>query len=59
MEKSEFLSFFYKHCMHMMTAPLFAATAEERPSKGNDSLHSVFKERAGIENSCSLTVAAI
>eukprot|EP00794_Sanderia_malayensis_P020324 gene20324-22323_t len=26
MEKSEFLAFFYKHCMHMLTAPLFAAT---------------------------------
>ena len=34
MEKSEFLSFFYKHSMHVMTAPLFAATCDDRPSKG-------------------------
>ena len=35
MEKSEFLSFFYKHSMHVMTAPLFATTCDDRPSKGN------------------------
>ncbi|XP_001628838.2 serine/threonine-protein phosphatase 4 regulatory subunit 3A isoform X1 [Nematostella vectensis] len=29
MEKSEFLSFFYKHSMHVLTAPLFAATADK------------------------------
>ena len=34
MEKSEFLSFFYKHCMHVLTAPLFAATAENRLTRG-------------------------
>ncbi|XP_058651910.1 serine/threonine-protein phosphatase 4 regulatory subunit 3B isoform X2 [Onychostoma macrolepis] len=28
-EKSEFLSFFYKYCMHVLTAPLLANTAEE------------------------------
>ncbi|XP_073775461.1 serine/threonine-protein phosphatase 4 regulatory subunit 3B isoform X1 [Danio rerio] len=28
-EKSEFLSFFYKNCMHVLTAPLLANTAEE------------------------------
>merc|ERR1719494_13160 len=33
MEKSEFLSFFYKHCMHLLTAPLMAATSGEKPSK--------------------------
>eukprot|EP00795_Rhopilema_esculentum_P003263 gene3263-1591_t len=27
MEKTEFLAFFYKHSMHVLTAPLFAATA--------------------------------
>ncbi|XP_060552495.1 serine/threonine-protein phosphatase 4 regulatory subunit 3A-like isoform X1 [Ruditapes philippinarum] len=32
-EKTEFLSFFYKHSMHVLTAPLFAVTAEEKPSK--------------------------
>ena len=34
MEKSEFLSFFYKHSMHVMTAPLFATTCDDKPSKG-------------------------
>uniref|UniRef100_A0AAY4B771 Serine/threonine-protein phosphatase 4 regulatory subunit 3 n=1 Tax=Denticeps clupeoides TaxID=299321 RepID=A0AAY4B771_9TELE len=28
-EKTEFLSFFYKYCMHVLTAPLLANTAEE------------------------------
>ncbi|XP_052275212.1 serine/threonine-protein phosphatase 4 regulatory subunit 3A-like isoform X2 [Dreissena polymorpha] len=32
-EKTEFLSFFYKHSMHVLTAPLFAVTAEDKPSK--------------------------
>ncbi|XP_061890812.1 serine/threonine-protein phosphatase 4 regulatory subunit 3 isoform X2 [Entelurus aequoreus] len=32
-EKTEFLSFFYKHCMHVLSAPLLANTAEEKPSK--------------------------
>ncbi|KAJ7381955.1 SMEK 2, suppressor of mek1 (Dictyostelium) [Desmophyllum pertusum] len=40
MEKSEFLSFFYKHSMHVMTAPLFAATCDDRPSK-DDYVNSV------------------
>ncbi|XP_016117651.1 serine/threonine-protein phosphatase 4 regulatory subunit 3-like isoform X1 [Sinocyclocheilus grahami] len=30
-EKSEFLSFFYKYCMHVLTAPLLANTDEEDP----------------------------
>uniref|UniRef100_A0A671P6C2 Serine/threonine-protein phosphatase 4 regulatory subunit 3 n=1 Tax=Sinocyclocheilus anshuiensis TaxID=1608454 RepID=A0A671P6C2_9TELE len=34
-EKTEFLSFFYKHCMHVLSAPLLANTTEEKPSKGN------------------------
>uniref|UniRef100_A0A8C7XX34 Serine/threonine-protein phosphatase 4 regulatory subunit 3 n=1 Tax=Oryzias sinensis TaxID=183150 RepID=A0A8C7XX34_9TELE len=33
-EKTEFLSFFYKHCMHVLSAPLLANTTEEKPSKG-------------------------
>lgn len=33
MEKSEFLSFFYKHSMHVLTAPLFATTCDDKPSK--------------------------
>lgn len=33
-EKTEFLGFFYKHCMHVLTAPLLANTTEEKPSKG-------------------------
>ncbi|XP_022110005.1 serine/threonine-protein phosphatase 4 regulatory subunit 3A-like isoform X2 [Acanthaster planci] len=32
-EKTEFLSFFYKHCMHILTAPLLANTATDMPSK--------------------------
>ncbi|XP_071476221.1 serine/threonine-protein phosphatase 4 regulatory subunit 3-like isoform X1 [Diadema antillarum] len=32
-EKTEFLTFFYKHCMHVLTAPLLANTTEEKPSK--------------------------
>ncbi|KAA0708508.1 Serine/threonine-protein phosphatase 4 regulatory subunit 3 SMEK -like protein 1 [Triplophysa tibetana] len=32
-EKTEFLSFFYKHCMHVLSAPLLANTTEEIPSK--------------------------
>ncbi|KAK7104451.1 serine/threonine-protein phosphatase 4 regulatory subunit 3A-like isoform X2 [Littorina saxatilis] len=32
-EKTEFLSFFYKHSMHVLTAPLFANTADEKPSR--------------------------
>uniref|UniRef100_A0AAR2LIC0 Serine/threonine-protein phosphatase 4 regulatory subunit 3 n=1 Tax=Pygocentrus nattereri TaxID=42514 RepID=A0AAR2LIC0_PYGNA len=32
-EKTEFLSFFYKYCMHVLTAPLLANTAEERKGK--------------------------
>uniref|UniRef100_A0A674N0F6 Serine/threonine-protein phosphatase 4 regulatory subunit 3 n=1 Tax=Takifugu rubripes TaxID=31033 RepID=A0A674N0F6_TAKRU len=29
-EKTEFLSFFYKHCMHVLSAPLLANTTEEK-----------------------------
>ncbi|XP_050407275.1 serine/threonine-protein phosphatase 4 regulatory subunit 3A isoform X1 [Patella vulgata] len=32
-EKTEFLSFFYKHSMHVLTAPLFANTVDDVPSK--------------------------
>ncbi|KAK6489493.1 serine/threonine-protein phosphatase 4 regulatory subunit 3 isoform X1 [Huso huso] len=32
-EKTEFLSFFYKYCMHVLTAPLLANTAEEKTGK--------------------------
>uniref|UniRef100_A0A4W4FMK7 Serine/threonine-protein phosphatase 4 regulatory subunit 3 n=1 Tax=Electrophorus electricus TaxID=8005 RepID=A0A4W4FMK7_ELEEL len=34
-EKTEFLSFFYKYCMHVLTAPLLANTAEERKVYSN------------------------
>ena len=34
-EITEFLGFFYKHSMHILTAPLFANTSEDRPSKGS------------------------
>uniref|UniRef100_A0A672GNE9 Serine/threonine-protein phosphatase 4 regulatory subunit 3 n=1 Tax=Salarias fasciatus TaxID=181472 RepID=A0A672GNE9_SALFA len=33
-EKTEFLSFFYKYCMHVLTAPLLANTAHDKSSKG-------------------------
>lgn len=32
-EKTIFLGFFYRHCMHSLTAPLLANTTEEKPSK--------------------------
>ncbi|KAK1171263.1 serine/threonine-protein phosphatase 4 regulatory subunit 3 isoform X1 [Acipenser oxyrinchus oxyrinchus] len=32
-EKTEFLSFFYKYCMHVLTAPLLANTVEEKTGK--------------------------
>lgn len=35
-EKSEFLSFFYRHCMHTLTAPLLAATATDILSGKDD-----------------------
>uniref|UniRef100_UPI00398E805B serine/threonine-protein phosphatase 4 regulatory subunit 3 isoform X3 n=1 Tax=Pristiophorus japonicus TaxID=55135 RepID=UPI00398E805B len=31
-EKTEFLSFFYKHCMHVLSAPLLANTTDEKHS---------------------------
>ncbi|KAG7228515.1 hypothetical protein INR49_007689 [Caranx melampygus] len=34
-EKTEFLSFFYKYCMHVLTAPLLANTAHDKNSKDN------------------------
>lgn len=33
-EKTILLTYFYKHCMHRLTAPLMANTTEERISKG-------------------------
>uniref|UniRef100_A0A8C4E485 Serine/threonine-protein phosphatase 4 regulatory subunit 3 n=1 Tax=Dicentrarchus labrax TaxID=13489 RepID=A0A8C4E485_DICLA len=32
-EKTEFLGFFYKYCMHVLTAPLLANTAHDKNSK--------------------------
>lgn len=32
-EKTDFLNFFYKHCMHVLLAPLLANTTEDQPSK--------------------------
>uniref|UniRef100_A0AAZ3QCZ7 Serine/threonine-protein phosphatase 4 regulatory subunit 3 n=1 Tax=Oncorhynchus tshawytscha TaxID=74940 RepID=A0AAZ3QCZ7_ONCTS len=34
-EKTEFLSFFYKYCMQVLTAPLLANTVDEKKSKDN------------------------
>ncbi|XP_076872181.1 serine/threonine-protein phosphatase 4 regulatory subunit 3B isoform X2 [Brachyhypopomus gauderio] len=39
-EKTEFLSFFYKYCMHVLTAPLLANTAEESKGEGFTTLAS-------------------
>lgn len=36
-EKTDFLNFFYKHCMHVLIAPVLANTAEDKPSKAEDS----------------------
>lgn len=33
LQKSEFLNFFYKHSMHVLTAPLFANTVDTKPSR--------------------------
>ncbi|XP_031531404.1 serine/threonine-protein phosphatase 4 regulatory subunit 3B isoform X3 [Vicugna pacos] len=34
-EKSEFLNFFYNHCMHVLTAPLLTNTSEDKCGKDN------------------------
>ncbi|XP_006880997.1 PREDICTED: serine/threonine-protein phosphatase 4 regulatory subunit 3B isoform X2 [Elephantulus edwardii] len=34
-EKSEFLNFFYNHCMHVLTAPLLANTSEDKCETDN------------------------
>uniref|UniRef100_A0A286XA89 Protein phosphatase 4 regulatory subunit 3B n=2 Tax=Cavia porcellus TaxID=10141 RepID=A0A286XA89_CAVPO len=34
-EKSEFLNFFYNHCMHVLTAPLLTNTSEDKYEKDN------------------------
>ncbi|NXW89497.1 P4R3B phosphatase, partial [Alopecoenas beccarii] len=41
-EKSEFLNFFYNHCMHVLTAPLLANTADDKCEKGNSNTHFYF-----------------
>ncbi|NXQ87488.1 P4R3B phosphatase, partial [Nyctibius grandis] len=38
-EKSEFLNFFYNHCMHVLTAPLLANTSEDKCEKGNSIIY--------------------
>uniref|UniRef100_A0A8C8DUA0 Serine/threonine-protein phosphatase 4 regulatory subunit 3 n=1 Tax=Oryzias sinensis TaxID=183150 RepID=A0A8C8DUA0_9TELE len=40
-EKTEFLSFFYKYCMHVLTAPLLANTAHDKTTKVCNSLKPV------------------
>ncbi|XP_051021094.1 serine/threonine-protein phosphatase 4 regulatory subunit 3B isoform X2 [Acomys russatus] len=34
-EKSEFLNFFYNHCMHVLTAPLLTNTSEDKCEEDN------------------------
>ncbi|NXY10644.1 PP4R3 phosphatase, partial [Pteruthius melanotis] len=41
-EKSEFLNFFYNHCMHVLTAPLLANTSEDKCEKGTEYFHFPF-----------------
>ncbi|NXS83000.1 P4R3B phosphatase, partial [Erpornis zantholeuca] len=41
-EKSEFLNFFYNHCMHVLTAPLLANTSEDKCEKGTQYFHFLF-----------------
>ncbi|NWV78668.1 P4R3B phosphatase, partial [Dasyornis broadbenti] len=41
-EKSEFLNFFYNHCMHVLTAPLLANTSEDKCEKGTGCFHFLF-----------------
>ncbi|NXH03353.1 P4R3B phosphatase, partial [Loxia leucoptera] len=41
-EKSEFLNFFYNHCMHVLTAPLLANTSEDKCEKGTEYFHFLF-----------------
>ncbi|NXK76524.1 P4R3B phosphatase, partial [Amazona guildingii] len=41
-EKSEFLNFFYNHCMHVLTAPLLANTAEDKCEKVLENLFLIF-----------------
>ncbi|NXY58109.1 P4R3B phosphatase, partial [Callaeas wilsoni] len=41
-EKSEFLNFFYNHCMHVLTAPLLANTSEDKCEKGTEYFHVLF-----------------
>uniref|UniRef100_A0A8C7UQV0 Serine/threonine-protein phosphatase 4 regulatory subunit 3 n=1 Tax=Oncorhynchus mykiss TaxID=8022 RepID=A0A8C7UQV0_ONCMY len=36
-EKTEFLSFFYKYCMQVLTVPLLASTVDEKNCKGDKS----------------------
>ncbi|NWS97301.1 P4R3B phosphatase, partial [Mionectes macconnelli] len=40
-EKSEFLNFFYNHCMHVLTAPLLANTAQDKGEKGTQHFSSI------------------
>lgn len=49
-EKTEFLTFFYKHCMHVLTAPLLANTIDDKPSKGKLHLSGVFL--GGVSQNC-------
>ncbi|NXH67281.1 P4R3B phosphatase, partial [Hydrobates tethys] len=51
-EKSEFLNFFYNHCMHVLTAPLLANTSEDKCEKAGriDYLSPSFKYLQCFEN---------
>ncbi|NXW35905.1 P4R3B phosphatase, partial [Phaetusa simplex] len=66
-EKSEFLNFFYNHCMHVLTAPLLANTSEDKCEKGKVTFPfptpcfkscSVFQWLAVLEGEMSFLVQA-
>uniref|UniRef100_A0A8C5ITG0 P4R3B phosphatase n=1 Tax=Junco hyemalis TaxID=40217 RepID=A0A8C5ITG0_JUNHY len=48
-EKSEFLNFFYNHCMHVLTAPLLANTSEDKCEKELHYEQRFAKKSAGID----------
>ncbi|NWX90856.1 P4R3B phosphatase, partial [Nothoprocta pentlandii] len=48
-EKSEFLNFFYNHCMHVLTAPLLANTSEDKCEKGKTLYILLYLPSCGIK----------
>ncbi|XP_067122070.1 serine/threonine-protein phosphatase 4 regulatory subunit 3 [Centruroides vittatus] len=42
-EKTDFLNFFYKHCMHVLVSPVLANTAEDKPSKAGNCIWKLYR----------------